>query len=117
MRIYRVRQIHSACTTPLDQGAPSGTLVFDLFANPGQKTPVNDPEIEAVMLRHLVRLMRPNEAPPEQFARLALLEVQRPVLLVGLIGPAQPKVLGESHHNTPSSHSGNPENRTQLSQF
>lgn len=37
-----------------------------------QEQSINDPEIEARMIEHLDRLMRANDAPPEQFERLGL---------------------------------------------
>jgi hypothetical protein len=49
-----------------------GTLLFDLQTDPGQENPITDPEIEAMMVQHLVRLMQANEAPPEQSERLGL---------------------------------------------
>lgn len=33
---------------------------------------MEDPAVEEYMIGHLVRLMRENDAPPEQFARLGL---------------------------------------------
>ena len=48
------------------------TMLFDLRTDPGQERPIDDPEIEARMVAHLVRLMRESEAPPEQFERLGL---------------------------------------------
>ncbi|MEM7110842.1 MAG: sulfatase [Chloroflexota bacterium] len=49
-----------------------GTLLFDLEADPDQQTPITDKEVETMMTRHLIRLMRANEAPNEQFERLGL---------------------------------------------
>jgi arylsulfatase A-like enzyme len=49
-----------------------GTLLFDLQADPKQEHPMEDPAVEEYMIGHLVRLMRENDAPPEQFARLGL---------------------------------------------
>jgi hypothetical protein len=57
---------------PWIRAHPFGTLLFDLHADPGQRNPINDPAIEARMIRHLIRLMRANAAPAEQFARLGL---------------------------------------------
>jgi arylsulfatase A-like enzyme len=51
---------------------PFGTLLFDLASDPGQEHPIDDPAVEEVMVRHLVRLMQENDAPSEQFARLGL---------------------------------------------
>ena len=52
----------------------SATLLFDLEADPQQNRPLEDSEVEAQMVRHLVRAMRANDAPPEQFERLGLEE-------------------------------------------
>ena len=54
-----------------------GTLMFDLEKDPGQLRPVAPDapeyaEVEAAMIAHLVRLMRENDAPVEQFERLGL---------------------------------------------
>lgn len=49
-----------------------GTLLFDLHADPKQEHPLNDPAVEQMMIDHLVRLMRENDAPPEQYERLGL---------------------------------------------
>jgi chorismate mutase len=40
--------------------------------DPGQGTPIQDAAIEATMVEHLLRLMKENDAPPEQFTRLGL---------------------------------------------
>ncbi len=48
------------------------TFLFDLENDPGQLNPIDDPEIEAMMVAHLVRLMRENDAPQEQYERLGL---------------------------------------------
>ncbi|MBI2441314.1 MAG: sulfatase [Lentisphaerae bacterium] len=49
-----------------------GHTLFDLEKDPGQEHPLNDPGTEARMIEHLVRLMRKNDAPSEQFERLGL---------------------------------------------
>ena len=49
-----------------------GTMLFDLESDPGQEHPIDDPEVEKIMIEHLVRLMKENDAPPEQFQRLGL---------------------------------------------
>lgn len=51
-----------------------GTLLFDLQSDPRQEHPIKDPAVEQMMIRHLVRLMRENDAPIEQFERLGLLD-------------------------------------------
>ena len=50
----------------------TGTLLYDLEADPGQARPVRDAAAERRMTDHLVRLMRENDAPAEQFERLGL---------------------------------------------
>ena len=49
-----------------------GTLLYDLETDPGQEQQVDDPDVEEMMVEHLVRLMRENDAPAEQFGRLGL---------------------------------------------
>lgn len=49
-----------------------GTQLFDLERDPHQLAPLDDPAIEARMVEHLLRLMRENDAPLEQFVRLGL---------------------------------------------
>ena len=51
---------------------PLKTELFDVIADPGQMRPLDDPEAEARMHRHLVRLLEASDAPPEQYARLGL---------------------------------------------
>jgi arylsulfatase A-like enzyme len=51
---------------------PFGTLLFDLEADPRQEHPMQDPVVEARMIEHLVRLMKENDAPTEQFTRFGL---------------------------------------------
>jgi arylsulfatase A-like enzyme len=51
---------------------PFGTLLFDLESDPHQDHPLQDLALEERMIAHLVRLMRENEAPVEQFTRLGL---------------------------------------------
>ena len=55
-------------------GEPSDmtTMLFDLQTDPGQLHPIYNPDQEAVMLQHLIRLMKQNDAPAEQFVRLGL---------------------------------------------
>ncbi|MBN1373284.1 MAG: sulfatase [Anaerolineaceae bacterium] len=49
-----------------------GTLLFDLENDPKQKLPLNDPALEKRMVAHLLRLMRENDAPGEQYVRVGL---------------------------------------------
>ena len=48
------------------------TVLYDLAADPKQERPLHDPKIEQKMIEHLIRLMRENAAPAEQYARLGL---------------------------------------------
>ena len=49
-----------------------GTLLFDLEKDPQQEKPLSDPGVEKRMVAHMVRLMKENDAPPEQFERLGV---------------------------------------------
>ena len=48
------------------------TALYDLATDPKQEHPIHDAEIEQMMIEHLIRLMRENDAPAEQFVRLGL---------------------------------------------
>ena len=48
-------------------------LLFDLKKDPGQLSPIQDPEIEDKMIFLLKTLMERNDAPAEQYERLGLL--------------------------------------------
>ena len=48
------------------------TALYDLQSDPHQEHPISNPREEKRMLRHLVRLMRENEAPNEQLERLGI---------------------------------------------
>lgn len=47
-------------------------ILFDLDADPDQKHPLQDVDAEDMMIGHMVRIMKENDAPPEQSARLGL---------------------------------------------
>jgi arylsulfatase A-like enzyme len=49
-----------------------GHMLFDVENDPGQERLVDDPDVEERMCRHIVRLMKANDAPPEQYERLGL---------------------------------------------
>ncbi len=49
-----------------------GTLLFDLETDPAQDNPIQDIELEDRLREEMVELMRANDAPTEQFARLGL---------------------------------------------
>lgn len=48
------------------------TTLYDLQSDPKQEHPIQDPTVECRMTELLVRLMRENDAPDEQYARLGL---------------------------------------------
>ena len=48
------------------------TMLFDLENDPAQENPIDDPDVEARMIEHIIQLMTENDAPPEQFIRLGL---------------------------------------------
>ena len=52
--------------------AQFGTMLFDLETDPRQERAITDPAAERRMTGHLMRIMRENDAPPEQFERLGL---------------------------------------------
>ncbi len=51
-----------------------GTRLYDLKMDPGQTAPIENPEIERRMIQNMVRLMKENDAPEEQFERMGLNE-------------------------------------------
>ena len=56
----------------VDYSLANRTLLFDLENDPNQEHPLHDGTVEQMMIAHLVRLMKENDAPPEQFERLGL---------------------------------------------
>ncbi len=48
------------------------TLLFDLKNDPGQKYPIKNKKIEKMMTAHMVKLLKENDAPKEQYRRLGL---------------------------------------------
>ncbi len=51
---------------------PFGTMLFDVTVDPGQETPLDDPQAEQHMIDELLKAMKESESPPEQFERLGL---------------------------------------------
>lgn len=49
-----------------------GTLLFDLERDPGQESEIEDPAVEARLIRIMAELMRQNDAPPEQYERVGI---------------------------------------------
>lgn len=54
------------------KGSRWPSLLFDLQADPGQTMPLEDAAVESRMQALLIALMRENDAPAEQYARLGL---------------------------------------------
>ena len=54
------------------EGRRFETMLFDLQADPTQGPSIQDAQIEEMMIGHLVRLMKENDAPADQFERLGL---------------------------------------------
>jgi hypothetical protein len=52
--------------------ASFGTLLYDLQADPAQQNPIHDEGVEKMMIDHLVREMKENDSPEEQYERLGL---------------------------------------------
>jgi arylsulfatase A-like enzyme len=50
--------------------ANPGTRLYDLEKDPGQLNPINDPAIERRMIQLMVKLMKENDAPVEQYERM-----------------------------------------------
>jgi hypothetical protein len=51
-----------------------GSLLFDLQSDPGQVNPIRDAEVELRIIDLMLELMRHNQAPADQYARLGLPE-------------------------------------------
>ena len=49
-----------------------GTRLYDLKADPEEKTPIQNEEVEKRMIRAMIRAMKDNDCPREQFERLGL---------------------------------------------
>ena len=49
-----------------------GTLLYDLQEDPDQENPIQDAQIEERMICAMVKLMKENDAPEEQYKRLGL---------------------------------------------
>jgi len=57
---------------PLEKLYTFGTMLFDLENDPNQLHPINDKNIEEYMISLMIKLMRKNDCPEEQFERLGL---------------------------------------------
>jgi arylsulfatase A-like enzyme len=69
------RTMKIACDPPAEYSKTAleyGTMLFDLETDPKQEHPIQDAEVEQRMIKLMMRLMKENDAPPEQFERLGL---------------------------------------------
>ncbi len=84
---FRIKELQNASLAepfPFTKGCPvlkiptpgGGTnypsMLFDTKTDPGERNPLDDPALEARMAGLMAALMRENDAPREQFARLGL---------------------------------------------
>jgi arylsulfatase A-like enzyme len=77
MRIpTRTPQWNLAIDNPVGRGKRA-TLLFDVIDDPAQTRPLDDVEVEARMIRLMLREMARNECPAEQYVRLGLPESRR----------------------------------------
>jgi arylsulfatase A-like enzyme len=51
---------------------PFETLLFDLENDPKQENPIQNKEVEEHMVKHMIRIMKENDTPVEQYERLGL---------------------------------------------
>ena len=67
----RTPKINLSDDNPFGRGKRA-TLLFDVQADPGQTTPLDNPKIESSMIELMIREMARNECPEEQYERLGL---------------------------------------------
>ena len=67
----RTPKVNLSDDNPFGRGKRA-TLLFDVQADPGQTTPLDDPKIESSMIELMIREMARNECPEEQYERLGL---------------------------------------------
>jgi len=68
----KTMKIASASKGRWMNAASFGTLLYDLQADPAQQNPIHDEGVEKMMIDHLVREMKENDSPEEQYERLGL---------------------------------------------
>jgi arylsulfatase A-like enzyme len=67
----RTPDVLLSVANPVGQGRRA-TLLFDVEADPGQTNPLDDVDLEARMIRLMLREMARNDCPVEQYERLGL---------------------------------------------
>ena len=76
-----------------------GSLLFDLQSDPYQENPIVNPEIEQVMITHMIKLMKMNDAPIEQYERLKIPidgKITEKHLMLGEVRHDIVEVIGET---------------------
>ncbi len=72
LRLLKVDASVRPGKTGADRQISFPTALYDLKNDPNQETPINNPDVETAMCRHIIRLLKQNDAPLEQFDRLGL---------------------------------------------
>ena len=54
-----------------------GNLLFDIKEDPGQARPLDDPQIENILIGAMVKIMKETDAPSEQYVRLGIDESRK----------------------------------------
>ncbi len=60
-------------TSDVEMNEKYPDMLFDLETDPGQLHPIRDEAVEQRLIGQMIRLMRENDAPPEQYKRLGLI--------------------------------------------
>lgn len=76
MPVLKIPAIKGAKRPPMQGGGfdDTATVLYDLANDPGQTTPLDDPQTEARLLASLTAAMQAHDAPPELFHRFNLPE-------------------------------------------
>ena len=69
--VYICNECIRLCSDILEEEM-AGTMLFDMDADPAQEHPLDEPVVEERMIGYMKRLMKENDAPPEQFERMRL---------------------------------------------
>jgi len=65
-------QLSSLLPKEVREGLRYDTMLFDLESDPKQEHPIHDDKIEQMMKAHILKLMKENDAPEEQYKRMGL---------------------------------------------
>lgn len=72
-----------------------GTMLYDLAADPGQLSPIHNPEVELRLINRMRELMLENGAPAEQYERMGIPR-ERPMTMDKLIAQNSAAKTGKS---------------------